>query len=156
MVTTEQVAGLEQANVASLLNVENPMVTTELLMDIFDSRDVSSIRNIPISTRHVPDIRQWRWEENGHFSVQSCYRKMVCNGCLPTKDILRARRANCPASCGLCGSEEESILHIFHTCSVVKEAWAAVPWSRSRDVAGSFMELVHKDFEARRRGSSKN
>ncbi|CAH9089844.1 unnamed protein product [Cuscuta epithymum] len=75
MVTTA--SGLSQATVAMLLDESGNAWDEDILTDIFVDRDASLIRGILVSFRQVPDVRQWRWEEDGHFSVRSCYRKIV-------------------------------------------------------------------------------
>ncbi|CAH9075972.1 unnamed protein product [Cuscuta epithymum] len=155
----------------------------DILNDILDDRDVDLIRRIPLSLRPVSDVKQWRWGEDGRFSVKSCYRRIVgeinpvnwtgwtemwnwkiprkikiffwqvCSGCLPTKDLLRARQVNCSGNCGLCGSAGESLLHIFKLCPVAQEAWRTAARSWTSYGGDNFMEQLKIEFQSRRKES---
>ncbi|CAH9137685.1 unnamed protein product [Cuscuta epithymum] len=89
----------------------------------------------------------WKWKlppKIKHFFWQ------VCSGLLPTKINLKSRKVNCSSVCGLCGEEEESLQHLFISCRVSKEAWAAVDWSWSASTEGSFLEQVQREFTVKK------
>ncbi|CAH9147575.1 unnamed protein product [Cuscuta epithymum] len=69
--------GLHEAVVRSLMDVDGKEWDIDILNDILEGRDVDLIRRIPLSLRPVSDVKQWRWEEDGRFSVKSCYRRIV-------------------------------------------------------------------------------
>ncbi|KAL8101548.1 hypothetical protein AgCh_033450 [Apium graveolens] len=49
----------------------------DILVDLFDERDRLLIQQIPLSNRYTgQDGWYWMWEENGKFTVKSCYRQI--------------------------------------------------------------------------------
>jgi ribonuclease HI len=50
---------------------------TEKLEEYFLPMDVEIIRNIPLCTRFQDDFWSWHFENNGQFSVRSCYRALA-------------------------------------------------------------------------------
>ncbi|CAH9112535.1 unnamed protein product [Cuscuta europaea] len=69
--------GLEEAPVAGLLNTTRDGWDEDILKHLFNDRDIDLIRRIPLSNRVVPDRMIWAGEENGRFTVRSCYRRIV-------------------------------------------------------------------------------
>jgi len=120
------------------------------IRNIFIPRDADLIMKIPLSNQQVHDKTIWGPEENGKFSVKSCYKSIcgelseedtkdwsniwqckippkvktflwqACNSCLPTKDKLRQRHVNCDEKCCLCSNGCESILHLFVECDYAR------------------------------------
>ncbi|CAH9093766.1 unnamed protein product [Cuscuta europaea] len=113
--------GLEQTVVANLMDESGKAWDMDVLRDLFDSRDVGLIQT------------------------------KVCSGCLPTKENLCSRRVDCSDQCGLCGTTEESLSHIFLDCAVAKEAWSKVAWSWTDSGASHFLEQVQQEFQLRRK-----
>ncbi|XP_019181954.1 PREDICTED: uncharacterized protein LOC109177101 [Ipomoea nil] len=67
---------LREAKVDNLLNMEKYDWDCEILDDLFVQEDVSLIKSIPIPTSHHEDRLIWVNEENGVYTVKSCYRKL--------------------------------------------------------------------------------
>lgn len=94
----------------------------------------------------------WPNDENGKFNVKSCYRALTgeitsnpregwtsmwnlhppakknkfwqaCTQCLPTADLLIAKKVDCPRLCYICSKADESIFHIFVECDNAKACW---------------------------------
>ncbi|CAH9074975.1 unnamed protein product [Cuscuta europaea] len=49
----------------------------------------------------------------------------ACNNILPTTFNLRRRKVDCPVKCGVCGSGDESLLHLFVQCLVARACWSS-------------------------------
>lgn len=144
---------LATTKVSSLLTNNRKRWNENMLNDLFQAQDKDLILNIPLSTKHIPDRRYWKWEGKGNFTVRSCYRNLVgetqnlddkdwtamwksyilpkvknffwraCNMVLPTDDILHIKRVPCSRTCVLCGIELESIFHVFIDCLVIRSCW---------------------------------
>ncbi|XP_019181959.1 PREDICTED: uncharacterized protein LOC109177106 [Ipomoea nil] len=67
---------LREAKVENLLNMDKYDWDGEILDDLFVQEDVSLIKSIPIPTSHHEDRLIWVNEENGVYTVKSCYRKL--------------------------------------------------------------------------------
>lgn len=48
---------------------------------------------------------------------------------LPTRGKLRGRRMSIPSECPFCGTEEESINHIFNECVFTASIWSTITHS---------------------------
>ncbi|KAL8134495.1 hypothetical protein AgCh_009499 [Apium graveolens] len=73
-VTTEMPAQFEGRKVCSLMQGVQRKWDDDILWDVFNKRDRSLIRKIPLSARRERDTWYWLPEERGMFSVKSCYR----------------------------------------------------------------------------------
>ncbi|CAH9127052.1 unnamed protein product, partial [Cuscuta epithymum] len=123
----------------------------------------------------------WRWEASGRFSVRSCYRRLagdiqvegwvgwtemwncrlppkiksffwqLCSDCLPTTKNLRSRMVNCQEVCGLCGKDDESVLHLFVRCPVAIEGWKAIGWDVNGAAGGNFLHCLELIFQAKKK-----
>ena len=51
----------------------------DILEDLFNARDTSLIKQIPLSNVSRPDRWFWLWEKKGVYSVKSGYRFLVSN-----------------------------------------------------------------------------
>lgn len=40
----------------------------------------------------------------------------ACMNCLPTRDLLRIKRVDCPTNCILCSADVETTVHLFRDC----------------------------------------
>lgn len=144
---------MENATVDMLKDQSDSSWDEETIRSIFDSRDAELIMQIPLANQQTNDRIIWPLEENGRFSVKSCYRALskdfreedkvywssiwrlkippkvkvffwqVCSECIPTKDLLVKRKVRCDNLCDLCNEEQESIWHLFVDCSYVKQIW---------------------------------
>ncbi|XP_031116658.1 uncharacterized protein LOC116020318 [Ipomoea triloba] len=142
-ITTAPYPFMQDANVASLFTSHSKCWDTEIIQEIFNRRDVALISNIPLSISNREDKLIWMCEERGHFTVKSYYRVILgehsadtkkdwatmwkcrippkvktfmwqaCSSCLPTADLLRAKRVNCDTLCRMCHNSDESILHLL-------------------------------------------
>ncbi|CAH9072780.1 unnamed protein product [Cuscuta epithymum] len=178
--TTDPAIGLENSLVNGLLYEPHQVWDIDILHDLFNDRDSKLIQSIPVSRRMVPDRLIWRWESGGRFLVRSCYRRITgecqatgwkgwtgmwnwqlppkiksffwqaCNNFLPTTDNLSRQKVECSVKCGLCGSSEESLLHLFVQCSVARACWSSVGWPSVGLPASSFIEWVQRLFQVKR------
>lgn len=144
---------LEDDQVSSLINRHTNDWDAEAINDIFHPRDTNLILSIPLSTQDRNDKLIWAKEDNGNFSVKSCYKAImgelpedtkldwsfiwnlkipprakifiwqVCSNIVPTADRLRTKKVDCPSICQVCNAAEETILHILAECKPAKEAW---------------------------------
>ncbi|KAK6138367.1 hypothetical protein DH2020_027896 [Rehmannia glutinosa] len=78
-ISTPQVEGLENINVCSLMKTDSVAWDVDLLIDIFNARDVSLICKIPLPNSPKADSWIWTWDSNGVYTVKSGYRKL-CEG----------------------------------------------------------------------------
>lgn len=65
---------LRDITVSSLMHEEGRRCDSEVLHDIFQSRDVGLIKQIPIPLRDTTDTWSWILDEKGEFTVKSGYR----------------------------------------------------------------------------------
>lgn len=123
----------------------------EILRDIFDERDISWIRRIPLSVNVQQDSWFWLLEQTGLFTVKSCNMKLVgeqtgsqtqfwkklwsldlpgkvinfmwraCRAVIPTAIALAEKRVQIDTKCSWCILADESIEHVLFGCSFVKE-----------------------------------
>lgn len=71
--TTTMPQWLEGRKVNSLMQMEQRQWDDEVLMDICNDRDKNLIKKILLSTRLEADTWFWFTDDNGRFSVKSCY-----------------------------------------------------------------------------------
>ncbi|CAH9114934.1 unnamed protein product [Cuscuta europaea] len=170
--------GLEELKKVSLISLRGGSWDKDLLEELFNGRDVELIRRIPLSKRDVPDRITWKGEESGKFSVKSCYRRLtgelnrdgwvgwtavwnwdilpkiktlfwqICSGTLPTTANLRRRLVACAERCGLCGAEDESLIHLFVLCPDALKAWESVGWSFGWIQGLNFSEWLQQVFDS--------
>jgi len=108
------------------------------------------IRSFPIGTN--PDTPKWVWEKSGMFSVKSLYEHMfhteiykpnkrlwkakiplkiklfmwlVSENAILTKNNLVKIKWKGDVKCRFC-AENESIIHLFFECSMVKYIWSLI------------------------------
>lgn len=148
----------------------------DILNDIFNKRDRNLILSVPLSNRDTVDSLFWRGEENGNYSVRSCYKMMkehlgvtqqekwtyvwklnippkvkaflwqACTHNLLSTDNLRRRRVDIPPTCVLCSTENESTLHPFESCTFTRRCWSMVRLSLLPSNGLSFPEWVSLNF----------
>lgn len=74
--TTTMHPELANIKVCDLMDVQKKW-DDAILNDLFNDRDVQLIQNIPLSSsvfRDTKDTWMWLFDENGEFTVRSCYR----------------------------------------------------------------------------------
>uniref|UniRef100_A0A803Q767 RNase H type-1 domain-containing protein n=1 Tax=Cannabis sativa TaxID=3483 RepID=A0A803Q767_CANSA len=92
---------LRHCIVFNLLQVGNMCWDEEVLEDLFESRDVDLIGNIPLPLTPNMDSWYWAFEDYGSYSVKSAYRALqVLNGRWNSQD----------------NSDVETTFHIMVTC----------------------------------------
>lgn len=79
LVTTAPFPYLENARVLALFNMHGNEWDEDNIRDIFVDKDVDLIMSIPLSTAKRNDKLIWKNEDNGIFTVKSCYRAIVGN-----------------------------------------------------------------------------
>ncbi|XP_031112245.1 uncharacterized protein LOC116016226 [Ipomoea triloba] len=167
---------MENATVSSLLNDQGERWDEDSIVNIFNERDANLILSIPIAKTKREDELFWPEEDNGKFSVKSCYRVLstvprniteekwtsmwnlwlpakiknffwqACTQCLPTADRLIAKKVNCSKVCLLCNKADESTLHAFVECDKAKACWNRIGSSLSSVGHTSFSEWIHNVF----------
>ncbi|CAH9095402.1 unnamed protein product [Cuscuta europaea] len=90
----------------------------------------------------------WNWLLSPKIKIFFC---QLCNGCVPTRLNLQARRVDCSGFCGLCGKAEESTLHLFILCDAAKEAWEIANWTWINPGAREFLEQLELEFNSEER-----
>ena len=71
-------ATLQGRNVSSLISITDNTWDTDLVLDMFDTREASIILSVPLNTE-VEDTWFWRKEKLGNYSVKSAYLIMEEN-----------------------------------------------------------------------------
>lgn len=153
--TTSMHQELESLKVCGLMEVHQRKWDNEILNDLFNSRDVQLIKNIPLVSMDKNDSWLWLFDANGEFTVKSCYRQLVgesnmsnagfwkklwslelpgkvrfflwrtCRSCLPTGKALVNKRVNIDGKCPWCRMEEEDEKHVLFECQFAKEVWTS-------------------------------
>ncbi|KAL8154876.1 hypothetical protein AgCh_000285 [Apium graveolens] len=72
--TTEMSAQLEGSKVDSLIQIERKKWDDVILLDICNERDRKLIKKIPLPAKEGGDAWYWLPDEEGCFTVRSCYR----------------------------------------------------------------------------------
>ncbi|CAH9135346.1 unnamed protein product [Cuscuta epithymum] len=156
--------GVQDMNVPALRNYTGKEWNRERITSIFDAVDRDLILSIPISSADRRGGFWWTGENNGNFSVKSCYRKLtylspsgeadswtklwelevppkfkyfvwqVLDGSLPTVDNLRKKGVQITEECKLCGREAENLEHVFWECEYAHEVWQQAGVTRAADV----------------------
>ncbi|XP_074326765.1 uncharacterized protein LOC141664710 [Apium graveolens] len=65
---------LEGSKVDSLIQLERKKWDDEILLDICNERDRKLIKKIPLLAQEGEDAWYWLPDEEGYFTVRSCYR----------------------------------------------------------------------------------
>lgn len=142
----------------------------DILKDIFEPGDAQIISNIPISLTALAGKIIWKWEENGLYSVKSCYNWLLgdlssmespawscmwklnvppkvknffwqaCVNYLPTRDLLHLKKVDCPLNCTLCATGIETVKHLFVDCAFTKRIWELLGLDITSPSASSFGE----------------
>ncbi|XP_074328110.1 putative mitochondrial protein AtMg00310 [Apium graveolens] len=76
LITSEMPPELEQMRVNSLMQTDCKAWDEELVRDLFNDRDMDLILRIPLSIRSNFDSWYWVHDNDGHFTVRSCYRQL--------------------------------------------------------------------------------
>lgn len=72
--STEMPVQLQNITVLNLMNDEGTQWDFEVIRDICNDKDIELIKRIPIPEMQLNDSWFWIADENGLFSVRSCYR----------------------------------------------------------------------------------
>lgn len=177
-VSTPPYPFLEDAKVSSIMLNQGVGWDSEVILEIFNSRDANLIMSTPLSMSNRDDKLIWTKEDRGIFSVKSCYRALVgdhnsadrviwaliwkikippkarfffwqaCVSCLPTADLLRMKKVDCPEYCQVCQNDSESIIHILVNCDLAKECWVLFNIQVNTDDNETFAEWTTQIFQA--------
>ncbi|XP_055962333.1 uncharacterized protein LOC126687828 [Mercurialis annua] len=85
----------------------------------FSPTDAKNILQIPVSKRLPPDKLFWPLTKNGIYSVRSGYYRAM--------DMLRRPQVPITTVCPRCNVADETILHCFKDCEVVRGLWLISP-----------------------------
>lgn len=148
--------GLKTVTVSALMHEDYSSWDHDILMDLFNDRDIQLIQQILLSTRAKEDKWYWILDNDGEFSVRSCYRKLrgektftdkvfwrklwnlklpgkiinflwrACRNVLPIAEALRVKHVEIDRMCTWCHSHEEDTMHALFTCCFAKELWQHV------------------------------
>ncbi|KAA3489714.1 reverse transcriptase [Gossypium australe] len=94
-------------SVNQLINCETYTWNEELLFNIFDVDTARRILSIPIADCRTEDLRVWKYEGSGEYTVKS--------GTLSVETI-----------CPLCKEGPEDADHIMWSCEIVKSIWKSL------------------------------
>ena len=119
-----------------------------LIMDVFNPRDIEIILGIPLLVRNIKDSWYWNADLKGIYTVKSGYRSLqgtvtddrtmlwkklwklnippkiknfmwrTLTGVLPTVDSLRTRMVKIETTCPVCYQERESAHHLLLRCHI--------------------------------------
>ncbi|XP_019186577.1 PREDICTED: uncharacterized protein LOC109181280 [Ipomoea nil] len=161
---------LENATVDVLKDADGSRWDMETIRDIFVDRDADLIQKIPLSRQYVENKLIWAPEEDGGFTVKSCYKVVngdlreedrlmwtliwklkippkikvfmwqLCTNCLPTRDLLRSKRVNCGVCSPLCDQDIETAWHLFVDCIHAKQCWSILGCQPTNVQASSFQD----------------
>lgn len=151
-VETAMPSQLADAKVHNLMNLEVGW-DTDLLNDLFCSRDVELILNTPISPG-AQDEWYWRDDIRGVYSVHNAYRRLrgetsethnfgnwsklwnsrlpsklknflrrCVRQVLPVKALLIQRGVEIDATCPHCGTSDETDAHALRDCHKIRRIW---------------------------------
>lgn len=126
----------------------------DAINDIFEQRDENLILSIPLPAIATQDKVIWAHEEDGRFSMKSCYKALTvefpntnmskwlacwklkvppniklsfwqaCVGCTPTTDALRKRNIDCNPICQLRERDDETLMHLMYDCVLARTVWS--------------------------------
>ncbi|XP_050212446.1 uncharacterized protein LOC126664209 [Mercurialis annua] len=102
-----------------------------LVRDVFDKEDVDRILSVPVSSRNVDDrcvhndVWILIWNVKFPLHIRN-FMWRVCADYLPTVEALASRRVFVYATCMVCNSTEETVLHLLCDCSLAMECWKLV------------------------------
>lgn len=155
-ITTIMPHELENVQVANLMTENKAQWDDEILMDIFNDKDIELIKRIPVSRNMQQDSWYWVMEQSGLFTVKSYYRSLigeqqwpyaafwkklwaldlpgkvtnflwrVCKNVVPTAVALTGKRVEIDTKCSWCLLKEEDIEHVLFGCSFARDVWAKV------------------------------
>ncbi|XP_074352774.1 uncharacterized protein LOC141691923 [Apium graveolens] len=148
--TTIMPQELEGIRVCDLMEGQQRRWDDDILEDLFNSRDVRLLKNVPLSIRDINDSWLWLFDEKDQFTVKSCYRKLVgecdtfnavfwrkiwdltlpgkvgfflwrtCRACLPAARALVNKGVNIDDKCGWCQVEKEDEMHVLFECQFAR------------------------------------
>lgn len=153
---TEIRTGMEELTVSALMQENCRSWDYDTLLELFNDRDKCLILQIPLSTRLTEDKWYWVLDNDGNFSVRSCYRKLrgeraftykefwkklwklklpgkvlnflwrACRNVLPTAEALGEKHVEIDRLCSWCRVYEEDTVHTAFTCCFARELWHRV------------------------------
>jgi len=168
---------MEEAKVEDLIVPGDCRWDEETIRIIFSERDANLIMSIPLPKQQMRDHVIWVVEDDGKFTVKSCYKALrgelrdsdsqpwtdmwqlklppktkvffwqACSNSLPTKDLLRQRKVECDVLCAICGNHEESIGHLFVECEYARACWRYSRLLVGHSVGASFQAWVNQNLE---------
>lgn len=139
--------------VSYLLDDSQSKWDEEVLQDICNDRDRELIKMIPLSRGNKDDSWTWLFDENGDFSVKSCYRHIlgevecrdkifwkklwglhllgkmssflwrVCQKVLHTAVVLGEEHVSINTVCSWCQMYTEDFIHVLFQCDFAREPW---------------------------------
>ncbi|XP_074342659.1 uncharacterized protein LOC141680292 [Apium graveolens] len=112
---------LEDTTVSILMMDGKNILDDDILNDICNMRDVELIKRIPLPVRNLDDSWFWMREENGHFTVKSCYRKLHGEFMRPQDNFWKHLWAlELPGKV-----KDESEVHVLFECQFSRSLWEA-------------------------------
>lgn len=71
----------------------------------------------------------------------------ACSNCLPTKDLLTAKRVPVNLYCSMCNEHQETVLHILVQCAYAVSTWSNFNKVHVVGEYNSFADWIHLAFE---------
>lgn len=158
--TTDVQSELETTIVNTLIHDNGIEWGDDILSSLFNDIDRQLILQIPLSSRNTNDSWYWLLDNDGVFSVMSCYRRIrgereyadrsfwkklwriklpgkvlnflwrVCRNVLPTAVALVSKHVNIQQVCSWCHFQNEDTMHTFFSCGFAKEVWYSMGLQR--------------------------
>ncbi|XP_074346278.1 uncharacterized protein LOC141685053 [Apium graveolens] len=139
--------------VCNLMQLDNKEWDDEILKDVCNDRDGNLKKKVPLLRRNEDDAWFWLLDDQGCFTVKSCYRALqgeimapharfwrkvwnlklpskivqffwrVCSLCLPKAARLITKRVPIDMLCSWCRGDAETDMHVLFYCDIARNTW---------------------------------
>ncbi|KAH9710588.1 DNA mismatch repair protein MLH3 [Citrus sinensis] len=174
-ITTVLDESLATATVNSIMVPGQRQWDTDLVANIFNTRDTALILQVPLSTRQDEDCRFWLADTKGKFTVRSCYNVLnsaptgsnskvwkflwglevpgkvkhfiwcALVNVLPTADNLLSRKVDVSPICPICSAANESVYYCLVDCLFATSCWLLSSLGTGRRCP-SFFDWIEQTF----------
>ncbi|KAI5344244.1 hypothetical protein L3X38_012121 [Prunus dulcis] len=124
---------------------------------LFDHAEAKILASLPLSRKGTRELSNTEahtalWKSIWHLNVSPKLQSFVwrvCEGAMFDRQNLQQKHINIDDTCGVCGSEGESVMHLFFKCEFARAFWFASSLQldtrklRSATFDGCWTELMH-------------